>query len=270
MRFSGRTLLLTAICAALPAQQSSRKPPAPPALATAPEPAHPAQAVSGPTITTPSGYRLIYDIEWRLIHAGTAMIEERPNWARLRLESSGLVSALFKVNDTYTANYEDPFCVTSSLLDASEGKRHHETQVLYDRVQNHAFLVERDVLSNSTIRTTGVDIPACVQDVLGALMKLRESSVEPGKTLQIPVSDGRKSAPVKVEGLEREDIHTESGTYQTIRCEANLMNGVVYTRKGRVFAWVTEGSDRHVVQLQFRMSFPVGTVTLQLRKQEPL
>ena len=213
---------------------------------------------------------MTYDVEWRLVHAGTAVIDERPNWVQLKLESSGLVSTLFKVHDTYTANYDDPFCVTSSLLDASEGKRHHETQVLYDRVQNHAFYMEKDLANNSLIRSTGVDIPVCVQDVLGAMMKLRTSSVDPGKALQVFVSDGRKAASVKVEGLEREDVRTPAGTYKTIKYEANLLNGVIYSRKGRILAWVSDGAERRVVQLQFRMSFPVGTVTLQLQKQEPL
>jgi hypothetical protein len=264
MRFSGGTLLVAAACAtvcvALAAQQNTKK--TSPAAAAAPP--------SGPALTAPSGRRLVYDIEWRLIHAGTATVEERHDWIQLKLESAGLVSSLFKVSDTYTANYDDPFCVTSSLLDSSEGKRHHETQVLYDRAQNHAFFVERDVPSNSVIRSTGVDIPLCVQDVLGAMLKLRTLAAEPGKALQLLVSDGRKAASVKVEGQEREDIRTPSGNYKTVRYEANLMNGVVYARKGRVFAWVSEGPERHVVQLQLRMSFPIGTVTLQLQKQEPL
>ncbi|HXP83937.1 MAG TPA: DUF3108 domain-containing protein [Bryobacteraceae bacterium] len=275
MRFSNGTLLVTAACvtgcATLAAQQNSKKASTPPTPAP-PSAVHEAgsAAAAGPFLTTPSGQRLVYDIEWRLIHAGTATVEERPNWVQLKLESSGLVSSLFKVHDTYTANYDDPFCVTSSLLDSSEGKRHHETQVLYDRVQNHAFFVERDVPSNAVIRTTGVDIPVCVQDVLGAMMKLRTSPAEPGKALQLFVSDGRKAASVKVEAQEREDIHTPAGNYKTVRYEANLMNGVVYTRKGRVFAWVSEGPDGRVVQLQLRMNFPLGTVTLQLHKQEPL
>jgi hypothetical protein len=274
MRFSNGTLLVTAalvtVCVTLAAQQNTRKA-SPPPTPAAPAVTHDSSAAAaGPFITTPSGQRLVYDVEWRLIHAGTATIEERANWVQMKLESSGLVSSLFKVNDIYTANYDDPFCVTSSLLDSSEGKRHHETQVLFDRVQNHAFFVERDVPSNSVIRTTGVDIPVCVQDVLGAMLKLRTSPAEPGKALQLFVSDGRKAASVKVEGQEREDIHTPAGNYKTIRYEANLMNGVVYTRKGRIFAWVSEGPERRVVQLQLRMNFPVGTVTLQLHKQEPL
>src|SRR3974377_1082800 len=145
MRPRSRRVLLSAVCATLTAQQGGR-------IASDATPA-------GPQLNRPTGVRMTYDVEWRLVHAGTAVIDERPNWVQLKLESSGLVSTLFKVHDTYTANYDDPFCVTSSLLDASEGKRHHETQVLYDRGQNHAFYMEKDLANNSLIRSTGVDIP---------------------------------------------------------------------------------------------------------------
>jgi hypothetical protein len=270
MRLTAGLLLFPSACGWLAAQQAPKKaPPPPPSSAIAHERGT-AEPAGGPILTKPSGQRLTYDVEWRLIHAGTATIDERPNWVQLKLESAGLVSSLFKINDTYTANYDDPFCVTSSLLDSNEGKRHHETQVLYDRVQSHAFFVERDVQSNSVIHNTGVDVPACVQDVLGAMLKLRSAIVDPGRALQLFVSDGRRSGSVRVEGQEREEIRTPAGLYKTIRYEANLLNGVVYTRKGRVFAWVSDGADRHVVQMQLRMNFPVGTVTLQLRKQEPL
>jgi len=276
MRLTAGTLVFLSACGCVAAQQAPKKPsstaPSPAAnsareAATQPGAARPA---TGPTITKPSGQRLTYDVEWRLIHAGTAIVDERANWVQLKLESAGLVSSLFKISDTYTANYDDPFCVTSSLLDSNEGKRHHETQVLYDRVQGHAFFVERDVQNNSAIRNTGVDVPACVQDVLGAMLKLRTATVDPGRGLQLFVSDGRRSGSVKVEGLEKEEIRTPAGLYKTTRYEANLLNGVVYTRKGRVFVWLSDGEDRHVVQVQLRMNFPVGTVTLQLRKQEPL
>jgi hypothetical protein len=283
MRLTAGILVILAACGWLAAQQqtvkkspaSSATPatPATPATSSQASAAHGSTAAgpaSGPAFNKPSGMRLTYDVEWRLIHGGQAIIEERANWVQLKLESAGLVSSLYKVNDTYTANYDDPFCVTSSLLDSNEGKRHHETQVLYDRVQGHAFFVEKDVPSNAVIRSTGVDVPACVQDALGAMLKLRTAAVDPGRNLQLFVSDGRRSGSVKVEGMEREEIHTPAGSFKTVRYEANLLNGVVYTRKGRVFIWVTDNEDRRVVQVQVRMSFPIGTVTLQLIKQEPL
>ena len=166
--------------------------------------------------------------------------------------------------------YDEPFCATSSTLDAQEGKRHHETRVTFDRARNHADAVERDVLKNAVLHTYDVAIPNCVHDTLGALISLRGLALSPGQSVQMPVSDGHHSAAVKVEAQERETIKTAAAEYKTIRCETFLMNGIVYNRKGRVLIWLTDDARRLPVQIQLRMSFPVGTVTLHLLKEEKL
>jgi hypothetical protein len=214
--------------------------------------------------------RLTYDIEWRLIHAGTAVVETQKTNARIKLESAGLVSTLFKIDDAYGVTYDEPFCATSSTLDSQEGKRHHETRVTFDRTAGRASYLERDVLKNSVLHKSDVAIPNCVHDVLGALLSLRGLTLTPGQSAQVPVSDGRQSASVKVLAIDRETIKTATTTYKTIRCEPLLMNGVVYKRSGRVFVWMTDDARRMPVQIQLRMSFPVGTVTLHLVKEENL
>ncbi len=62
---------------------------------------------------------------------------------------------------------------------------------------------------------------------------------------------------------------TPAGKFKTMRYEASLMNGVVYQRKGRVFVWLTDDANRTPVKIVLRLSFPVGTVTLQLQSEEP-
>jgi hypothetical protein len=227
-------------------------------------------ATKNPVLSAPTTERLTYDIEWRLIHAGSAVVDAQKTSAHMKLESAGLVSSLFKVDDAYGVTYDEPFCATSATLDAQEGKRHRETHVTFDRSRNRAEYVERDLLKNSVLHTYDVAIPNCVHDTLGALISLRGLGLSPGQSAQMPVSDGHKSASVKVEALDREEIKTATTTYKTIRCETFLMNGVVYNRKGRVFIWITDDARHLPVQIQLRMSFPVGTVTLRLSKEEML
>ncbi len=210
--------------------------------------------------------KVSYSVEWRLIHAGDVALDAHDSEAHLKLLSAGLVSALFKVDDTYSVRYEQPFCATGSLLDSMEGKRHRQTTVIYDRNQNRASWVERDVLKNQVMRTAQVDTPHCVHDVLGGILALRALTIEPGQSAQVPMSDGRRSAQVKVDAQEREEVTTPAGTFKTIRYEANLMNGVVYPRKGRAFVWVSDDARRIPVQIRLRLAFPIGTVTLQLDK----
>ena len=237
----------------------------------------PAQAATAAALHTDpvpfsiaSKEKLTYGVEWRLIRAGTIVVERQPRQASLRLESAGFVSSLFKIQDVYTVNYEEPLCATSSLMDSQEGGRHHETKVTFDRAHNHATLLERDLISNMVVKEMGTDIPNCVADALGAFAKLRTVNLNVGQSIQVPVSDGKKSAPVKATALERETIHTPAGTYQTIRYSADVLNGVIYTRRGEVFLWLTDDARRLPVQIRLKTNFPISTVTLNLEKEEHL
>jgi hypothetical protein len=211
--------------------------------------------------------RLSYTIEWRLIHAGNAVVESGPNSALLKLESAGMVSTLYKVDDTYKVQFDSPFCATSSMMDSKEGSRHRETAINFDRSRNRAFLTEKDLIRNTIVSKTEVQTPNCVHEVLAALQRLRRTRVEVGQSVQLPVSDGRKSAAVKVEAQEREQVKTPAGTFNTIRYEVNVLNNVIYSRQGRVFVWLTDDDRRLPVQIRLRMNFPLGTVTLELEKE---
>jgi hypothetical protein len=249
MRFSAGAfiLLLTAACWWLPAQPKA----------------------SEATIDAqPPGEKLTYTVEWRLIHAGTVTVEAKPGNLLLRIISAGIVSSLFKVDDSLQVHYDEPDCAASSLLESMEGTRHRESRVTYDQQKGHAFFVERDLAHNALVRESNVEIPTCVFDALGALAKLRVIKLAPGQSTQLPVSDGRRFANVKVDAQERQDVKTAGATYHAIRYQAALLNGVIYQRKGRVFVWLTDDARHLPVQIQIQMSFPVGTVTLQLEKEE--
>jgi hypothetical protein len=218
---------------------------------------------------------LVFGVQWRLIRAGTVTLEAHPSELTMRLESGGLVASLFKVDDTYNAAYDNsdreqsPFCATSVRLESMEGKRHHEAQVTYDRSTNRAHYIEHDLSTNETLREMSVDLPPCASDALGALARLRGLGPPVlGKAIELPVSDGRHTAMVKVEPQEREEVKVAAGTFKTVRYEAFLLNGVIYPRKGRVWVWYTDDARRLPVQIRLRTGFPVGTVTLELEKQE--
>ena len=110
--------------------------------------------------------RLNYTVEWRLIHAGNAVVESGPTSAVLKLESAGLVSTLYKVQDIYRVRFDTAFCAGSSLMDSREGSRHRETSINFDRNRNRAYLTEKDLLKNSIVSRTDVQTPNCVHEVL--------------------------------------------------------------------------------------------------------
>ena len=230
---------------------------------------------AAPTALPPTE-ALDYTVEWRLITAGKARLvwseaphHSDPGWkADLHLESTGLVSKLFTVNNNYTSDLASDLCSSGSYLKASEGKRHKETRVTFDRAARKAEYQETDLDKNAVVNSHEIDIPACVHDVLGGLYVLRTMNLQPGQTAQVPVSDGKKSVLARVEAQQREDVKTPAGTFKTIRYEAFLFNDVLYRRYGHLYVWLSDDARKLPVQIRVRLQLAIGTITLELEKEE--
>ncbi len=221
----------------------------------------------------PGAETLSYSIEWRLIYAGDARITIIPDttqtsrWeTKVHLESGGLVSRLYKIDDSYRVQMQDQFCATNSVFDATEGKRHHETLVTFDGKARKASYLERDLLKNTVIHRAETEIPPCVSDFLGALYKLRTLHLTPGQNTTVPMSDGKKSVAARVEAQEREQVQTKAGTFPAIRYEAFVFNGVLFKKNARLQIWLSDDERKMPVQFRARMPFPIGSITFQLDK----
>jgi hypothetical protein len=233
----------------------------------------PANAVIEHTAPIAARETLQYGVEWRLIRAGTARVAWTPALGNtfegtLHLESTGLVSKLYKVKDEYSVHLADQLCADNSFLKAIEGKRNRETKVTFDRTKGKAHYLERDLIKNTTVLAKELEVPKCVQDVVGGLYKMRTLRLEPGQSAMIPLTDGKKFANAKVEAQERETVKTPTGTHKTIRHEAYIFNGVIYGRNARCLVWLTDDARRLPIQIQVRMRFLIGTITLTLEKDE--
>jgi uncharacterized protein DUF3108 len=238
---------------------------------------------AGPVVAAPGALpareTLHYNVEWRLVTAGKARLawsatphsanSANPGWqADLHLESTGLVSKLFKVNNDYVSNLESDLCSSGSYLKAEEGTRHKETSVTFNREARKAEYLEKDLDKKSVVNAHEIDIPACVHDVLGGLYALRTLNLQPGQSTQVAVSDGKRSVMARVEAQQREDIKTPAGSFKTIRYEAFLFNDVLYRRYAHLHIWLTDDARKLPVQIRVRLQFTIGTITLQLEKEE--
>lgn len=218
----------------------------------------------------PAHEALNYSIEWRLITAGRARLEwqqaRTSAQIKLKVESIGLVSKLFRVEDVYQADLNQDGCAESTLLTLQEGNRKRETRVTYD---NHkAIYLERDRVKNAVLLAKNIEIPPCVHDVAGGLYYLRTLNLEPGHSANVAMSDGKKSVVAKVEAQQREDVKTPEGVFHTIRYEAYLFDGVLYKRPAHVYIWLSDNRRKLPVQIRVRMQFAIGTIGLLLEKHE--
>ena len=223
----------------------------------------------------PSRETLVYNIEWRLINAGKATItwqprpQPRTGWqAGVHLESVGLVSKLFRVEDNATSLVNPSLCVESAQFATQEGSRRRETKITYDVESRKASYLERDLVKNSTVLAQEIEIPPCVHDVISGLYFLRTLQLEPGQSTEVPVSDGKRSVMAKVEAVQREDVKTPDGPFKTVRYELNLFNNVLWKRSGHLSIWFTDDRRKLPVQIRVRLPFTIGTITLQLAHHE--
>ena len=104
--------------------------------------------------------------------------------------------------------------------------------------------------------------------MLGALYVLRTLNLQPGQTTQVAISDGKKSVMARVEAQQREEVRTPAGVFKAIRYEAFLFNDVLYRRYGSLHVWLSDDARKLPVQIRVRLQLAIGTITLQLEKEE--
>jgi hypothetical protein len=148
------------------------------------------------------------------------------------LETTGLVSKLFRVDDDYASSFDSSFCSSETVLRANEQGRQRETRVIYQQPPGKASLLETDQPRSALVEHKGIDVPACVQDAIAGLARLRTMNVDVGSSIELPLSDGRKSALVRVLARRTEMLKTDAGRYATTCYEAFLFNGALLPAQG--------------------------------------
>jgi len=222
----------------------------------------------------PYPQKLTYRIEWRLMTAGTANLEftRSPSngWqTNLNLESAGLVTRLYRVLDKYQVLSNEHFCPSNSALDAQEGKKHTITHLAFDYGRRKVSFDEQDMVKNTASKKE-LEVAPCTHEIMSALASLSGMDLLPGGSASVPITDGKKMVYARIEAQAKEPVNFDGRSYQTIRYEAFLFDNVLYKRKGRLLLWLTDDSERTPVQLRLHLGFPIGTISIQLEKQQQL
>jgi uncharacterized protein DUF3108 len=227
------------------------------------------QPAKSPAAVEFENQSLTYNVYWRTASAGLASIrvDRDPASDQLRItgdaHSSRFMSTLYRVEDQFESSVAlKNFCSLRIMKRINEGRRHRETIVDFPPGQKMAQLQDRNlILPSSPIRKVQMATPGCVQDVLSALFYMQTQSFALGKSVQFPINDGGKTYNVTVEIQQRETIKTDAGTFQAIRVEPKVFEGL-FRQAGRMYVWYADEPSHRLVQLKARIS--VGTITASL------
>jgi hypothetical protein len=218
------------------------------------------------------GEMLTFDVTWTVFRAGEVTATLRPIGERehhayevtATARSEGFVSLLFDVDNVFRATSSpQTLCSEGIVKKVSEGRRHKDTRILFDYARKLALLDERDLNQpEAPPKHAESDIPPCVEDVVTAFYYLRRQHLEIGHTVELPVNDGSKTQRVIVEVQAREKVQTPMGTFDTLRVEPKVFNGLL-KRKGRMLIWFS--ADERQLPVRIKAMITVGSITGTLR-----
>ncbi len=214
------------------------------------------------------GETLTYNVTWSVFPAGqvVASLKQLGSGSQDDYEidttarSSGFVSLLFNIDNAYHSVF-DPrtLCSQKIFKTINEGRRHKQTQIVFDSARKVAILDEKDLSKpGHPVKKAENSIPACVEDIVTAFYYLRRMPMHIGEQIKIPVNDGSKTHEVLVDVQQRERVQTPIGSRYAFRVEPHAL-GDLYKKKGRMLIWFSDDQER--LPLRIKAMMLVGTIT---------
>ncbi len=151
-----------------------------------------------------------------------------------------------------------------SDLSAYEVGDYHVDSARFDRASGQAsFSVRR----NGKTRQKTIPVSPGVQDLTSAFMWIRLQPLEPGQRYELPVCAGDKQFTLVAEALSRERVHTDAGTFDTVKVKVRTaLDGKFSTRRDS-FLWLSD-DPRHLL-VRASAEFAVGSMVATLKSYRP-
>jgi hypothetical protein len=222
-------------------------------------------ATPASALNTPE--RLVYDVSWSGIKAGTAVHEVTAQDGELRLlytvHSAGWLKPVlfidYRTESVLARNGESALSGLPRLYreKIDEGKTHTLKEAQFDparlKVETKDFLKNTEKSDPISTRTF---------DSLSSIYFIRSSELVPGKSIYFDMYDCKKLWNTEVQVVKREEISTPLGRFKTIQVKSLLKSGGVMARNGNVTFWLTDDSRRIPVRMTTKLKHGEFTATL--------
>jgi hypothetical protein len=211
------------------------------------------------------GERLVFQLSWFGIPAGTAVVEasdagylqgKRMYGISAVTASNQFIDAFYPVRDgIYSFIFADTLASYKFMVHQEEGTYRSDKEIIFDYVKRKAIFTKNGDVSV-------YDIPAFVSDSLSAYYYFRTKELMVGKHITIDVFDDKQLWQVEVQILGKERIQTPAGTFNTFLTKPLLKFEGIFQRKGDVYIWITDDSRKMPVRMKSKII--IGSINADL------
>jgi len=205
--------------------------------------------------------RLVYDVTWSGIKAGSAVLEVTAQGDEFRIvntiQSTGFVSSFFRIDDKMESRISRSGRPKFFMKNIKEGKHQSMREVTFDFTSLHAD--SKDLRAQTAKRDR---ISAKTHDNLSSIYFIRSSELAPGRSIFFDIYDTKRLLNAEARMVKREKIATALGTFKTVMVTSQLKHNGVAARVGDATFWFTDDSRRIPVKITTKLK--VGEITLML------
>ncbi|GFO66157.1 DUF3108 domain-containing protein [Geomonas paludis] len=205
--------------------------------------------------------RLVYDVTWSGMKAGSAVLEVTPQGDELRLtntiRSTGVVSAFFKIDD----RTESVTTRAGAPKFFRENKREGSYRAARQATFNFSSLKANSIDLLKKVERTDAITPR-TYDNLSSIYFIRGSDLSPGRSISFDIYDTKRLWHTEVRVVQRQELATPLGKFKTVMVTSRLSHNGQEAKVGNATFWFTDDDRRIPVKITTAMK--VGEVTLTL------
>lgn len=226
------------------------------------------------------GERLVFEITYGFITAGTAIMEVAPNLVNINgreaynisvsVNSTETFDWVYKVRDRYVSIVDKaglfPWRFEQVIR---EGNYSRDFEAIFDQENNivRAYTGEHEPKNFEG----EYEVPEYVQDALSAFYYSRTldfSNKNVGDKIQLQNFYKDNTFPLDVKYLGRETIKVKAGEFRTIKVEPLVLEGGLFKSEGELIVWLTD--DERKMPVKVKTKVVVGSMDIELREYSGL
>lgn len=212
--------------------------------------------------------KLIFDLTWTGVKAGTATLEIVTDKGHTKIistaRSADWLSAFYMVDDRIECVLKNTQTMSfiglpeNYRVKVREGRHRRDKEVIFDHAGRQATFIDRLDNERKTFK-----IGENTLDPLSSFYFIRTATkYEVGKSIYVDIFDSKKLWNVEVQVLRKEKIKTKLGEFDTVVIKPLMKSEGIFNKKGDLYIWLTDDLRRIPVKMQSKVA--VGAITATL------